>query len=333
MMLSWLRRAAFVFLAVGASTVAAKAEHIKVSYPNLNGSYIYFFTAIDKGYYKDEGFDLEVVETGGGTATAALVSGDLQFSTSGSSAISAILKGAKLKVLLVGEDRPDWQIWTTKPAIKTFADLKEQQIGVVSRGDTGEIGVRYYLLKHKLPNDFVAFTPMGSSLGTRMAMVKSGALPAAVLHPADVEILKSGGGLDHGTMLVDLRQEVRSTFNGLATADDLIKNHPDEVERFVRATRKGMIFARNNREVSIARFAGYMKAKPEEVTAEYDMLRTLMALNGTIDTDVQNNEVSLRGQMMDVAADKLPGRDRVFDFSFAERVNAELAGQGWKPNP
>ncbi len=45
-------------------------------------------------------------------------------------------------------------------------------------------------MKRKLPDDFVAFTPMGSSLGTRMAMVKSGALPAALIHPADVEMLQ-----------------------------------------------------------------------------------------------------------------------------------------------
>lgn len=313
--------------------LAARAEHIKVTYPNLNGSYIFFFTAIDLGYYKDEGFDLEVLESGGGTATAALVSGDVQFSTSGSSAISAIMKGAKLKVLLVGEDRPDWQIWTTKPEIKAFADLKGQQIGVVSRGDTGEIGVRYFLMKHNLPNDFVAFTPMGSSLGTRMAMVKSGALPAVVLHPADVEILRSGGGLDRGRMLADLRQEVRSTFNGLATSDDLIKNHPDMVERFVRATRKGMIYTRNHREESIKRFAGYMKAKPEDVAGEYDVLRTLMALSGTIDADVETNEITLRGAMMDLPKDKLPKSAGVFDFSFAQRVNAELASKGWTPNP
>jgi len=332
-MTSLLRFAGLIALTSFALALPARAEHVKVTYPNLNGSYIYFFTAIDKGYYKDEGFDLEVLESGGGTATAALVSGDVQFSTSGSSAISAILKGAKLKVLLVGEDRPDWQVWTTKPAIKTFDDLKDQQIGVVSRGDTGEIGIRYYLMKRGLPSDFVAFTPMGSSLGTRMAMVKSGALPAALLHPGDVEILRNAGGLEHGLMLADLRQEVRSTFNGLATSDDLIKNHPDEVERFVRATRKGMIYARNNRDESIARFAGYMKAKPEEVSGEYDQLRTLMALDGTIDTEVQNNEITLRSAMMDLPKEKLMARDSVFDFSFAQRVNAELAAKGWKPNP
>jgi NitT/TauT family transport system substrate-binding protein len=312
---------------------ASALDHVKVSYPNLNGSYIYFFTAIQKGYYKDEGFDLDVVETGGGPATAALVSGDLGFGTSGSSAISAILKGAKLKVLLVGEDRPDWQIWSTKPEIKSFDDLKGQQIGVVSRGDTGEIGIRYYLMKRGLPSDFVAFTPMGSSVGTRMAMVKSGSLPAAVLHPGDVEILKGAGGLDKGKMLVDLRQEVRSTFNGLATSDALIQKNPDLVERFVRATRKGMIFARNNREESIKRFADYMKGKPEELAGEYDILRTLMALDGTIPADVQQNEVKLRGAMMDMAAGKVMSPSQVFDFSFAQKANATLAQQGWKPNP
>ena len=329
----------FVRLMVAALVVfafvgrASALDHIKVSYPNLNGSFIYFFTAIQKDYYKDEGFDLEVLETGGGPATAALVSGDLQFSTSGSSAISAIMKGAKLKVLLVGEDRPDWQVWSTHPGIDKFEDLKGQQIGIVSRGDTGEIGIRYYLMKHNLPSDFVAFTPMGSSVGTRMAMVKSGTLPAALLHPGDVDILKGQHGLDKGKLLVDLREEVRSTFNGLATSEALIKNKPDLVERFVRATRKGMIFARDNREESIKRFADYMKAKPEEVAGEYDILRTLMAADGTISDDVQKNEVTLRGAMLDMPKDKVPPPSTVFDFSFAQKANATLATQGWKPNP
>ncbi len=121
----------FVRMTVAALVVFAFAgrasalDHIKVSYPNLNGSFIYFFTAIQKNYYKDEGFDLEVLETGGGPATAALVSGDLQFSTSGSSAISAIMKGAKLKVLLVGEDRPDWQVWSTQVRASTNSRISK----------------------------------------------------------------------------------------------------------------------------------------------------------------------------------------------------------------
>jgi ABC-type nitrate/sulfonate/bicarbonate transport system substrate-binding protein len=188
---------------------AHAADKVKVSYPTMTSSYIFFFSAIAKGYYKEENLDLDVIEAAGGVATPALVSGDVQFSTSGSSAISAVMKGAKLKVLAVGEDRPSWQIWTTRPEIKTFADLKGLQVGILSRGDTGEVAIRYVLHKLNLPQDFVSYTPMGSALGTRMAVVRSGSLPAAVLQPAEVETLRAGGGLANAHMIMDLAEEVR----------------------------------------------------------------------------------------------------------------------------
>ena len=299
----------------------------------MTSSYIFFFSAIAKGYYKEEGLDLDVVEAAGGVATPALVSGDVQFSTSGSSAISAIMKGAKLKVLAVGEDRPSWQIWTTKPEIKTFQDLKGQQVGILSRGDTGEVAIRYVLRKLNLPQDFVSYTPMGSALGTRMAVVRSGSLPAAVLQPAEVETLRAGGGLANAHMIMDLAEEVRSTFNGLATSDDMIKSHADVVARFVRATRKGMIYARDNRDGAIDVFVKQMKAPPEAAVHGYDELRKVMAQDGTIPTEAQRNELALRADMLGMPSDKAPPIAAVFDFSWLEKVNAELKASGWKPGP
>jgi NitT/TauT family transport system substrate-binding protein len=310
---------------------AHAADKVKVTYPTLTSSYIFFFSAISKGYYKDEGLDLDVVEAGGGVATPALVSGDAQFSTSGSSAISAIMKGARLKVLAVGEDRPSWQIWTSKPEIKTFQDLKGLQVGILSRGDTGEVAIRYVLRKLGLPADFVSFTPMGSSLGTRMAVVRAGSLPAAVLQPAEVETLRANGGLANAHMIMDLAEEVRSTFNGLATSDDMIRNHADTVMRFVRATRKGMIYARDNRDGAIDVFVKQMKAPPEAAAHGYDELRKVMAEDGTIAPEAQQNELALRADMLSMPADKIPPTAAVFDFGWLEKVNAELKASGWKP--
>jgi NitT/TauT family transport system substrate-binding protein len=323
-----------VLLAGGAIAGApAAAEKVRVTYPNLNGAYIFLFTAIDKGYYAQEGIEIELLESGGGTATPALVSGDVQFSTSGSSAISAIMKGARLKVLLVGQDRPNWQLWATRPDIRTFADLRGQQVGIISRGDTGEIGLRYILLKRGLPQDFVAFTPFGSNVGARMAIVNSGMLPAGVLHPADVEIMRGRGMLKDGRLLVDMAEEVRSTFNGLAASDALIRTRPELVQKFVTASLKGMIYARSLREPSIARFARFMKTTPDAVAAEYDQLRDLMAPNSTITPDAQATEIALRGEMMNVPTDKRPAPATVFDFGFAARAAAELEKEGWKPEP
>jgi NitT/TauT family transport system substrate-binding protein len=333
----YLRFVAPSLVAIAATALiwlpAQAADKVKVTYPTLTSSYIFFFSAISKGYYTDEGLDLDVVEAGGGVATPALVSGDAQFSTSGSSAISAIMKGAKLKVLAVGEDRPSWQIWTSRPEIKTFQDLKGLQVGILSRGDTGEVAIRYVLRKLGLPQDFVSFTPMGSSLGTRMAVVRAGSLPAAVLQPAEVETLRAGGGLANAHMIMDLAQEVRSTFNGLATSDAMIKNHADVVMRFMRATRKGMIYARDNRDGAIDVYVKQMKAQPDAAAHGYDELRKVMAEDGAITPEAQGNELALRADMLGMPADKIPPIATVFDFSWLEKVNAELKATGWKPGP
>ena len=101
----------------------------------------------------------------------------------------------------------------------------------------------------------------------------------------------------------------------------------------MRATLKGMIYARTLREASIARFAAFMKTTPDAVTAEYDQLRKLMAPDSMIPDDAQRSEVALRGEMMSIGPDKRPPPATVFDFSFAQRAGAELAAQGWKPEP
>jgi ABC-type nitrate/sulfonate/bicarbonate transport system substrate-binding protein len=113
----------------------------------------------------------------------------------------------------------------------------------------------------------------------------------------------------------------------------MIKNHSDVVMRFTRATRKGMIYARYNREGAIDVFVRQMKAQPEAAAHGYDELRKVMAQDGSISPEAQANELSLRGDMLSMTADKIPPVSAVFDFSWIEKINAELKASGWKPGP
>ncbi len=115
------------------------------------------------------------MQAGGGVATPALISGDLQFSGSPSVALSADMKGAKLKAIFVGSDQSGFQLWV-QPEIKKFEDLKGKQIGIISRGDTTEIGLRYILAKRNLPADFLAYTPLGTGIA-RARRARIGQLP------------------------------------------------------------------------------------------------------------------------------------------------------------
>jgi hypothetical protein len=41
----------------------------------------------------------------------------------------------------------------------------------------------------------------------------------------------------------------------------------------------------------------------------------------------------LRADMLSMAASQIPPITAVFDFSWLEKVNAELKAAGWKPGP
>src|SRR6186997_3412391 len=102
---------AFALLRDGRIVHAAE-EKVRFSVAAVTGSYMDEFVAIEKGFHRDEGLSVAMIRAGGGIATQALMAGDLQFSTSAGSALSAMLGGAEIKVIYTNIDRPGYQLWS-----------------------------------------------------------------------------------------------------------------------------------------------------------------------------------------------------------------------------
>src|SRR5262245_55666874 len=98
------RRVSIAVLAIAASVLlppaADAADKIKISVPADNAGFAPIFIADQKGYFRDEGLEVEIINAGGGVSTPALIAGDLQFSGSPASALSAIIKGGDLRVII-----------------------------------------------------------------------------------------------------------------------------------------------------------------------------------------------------------------------------------------
>jgi NitT/TauT family transport system substrate-binding protein len=319
--------AAAAALALAASAHAA--DKVKLSYVLPSVEYADDFLAKDNGYFAEEGIDIELQQAGGGAAVPALIAGDIDFTGSGSVAISAILKGAKLKVLLVVDAHPAMQIWA-QPAIRSFADLKGKPIGIISRGDTTEIAIRYYLAKHDLPADYVAYTPLGPGVA-RFAAIASGNFPAALVNASEVAEMRASGKLGALHRLVDLRQEITMAYNALATSDALIAKHPDLVQRMVRAMLKGVLTVKSSRAETIAALLHHGQSNAEAVGIEYDNLVDSLTSTGTMPKDAQALDLALRADMLGIAQDKVPPPEGVFDFSFAAKALADLRTAQWSP--
>ncbi|HEY3919117.1 MAG TPA: ABC transporter substrate-binding protein [Stellaceae bacterium] len=317
-------------VAVALAVPAHAADKIRFSYVVPTIDYTPLLVAIDKGYFADEGIAVELVQAQGGIATPALISGDLDFSGSSSVAISADLKGAHLKVLYTGEDRSAYQLWV-RPDIKSLEDLKGQQVGVISRGDTTEISLRYVLAQRHLPDDFVSFTPLGAT-AARIAALTSGTFPAAVIdggESTDIDALQKSGKLH---MLIDMHESVKMVLSGFATSDALIAKNPDLVRHTMRAIYKGVSTVKADPAVAVE---AMMKHGLEKGAAEFSAQHYIpgMLASGSVPRDVQERELVLRGEMLGLAKDKIPAPEAVFDYSFIEKAAQELKAEGWKPSP
>jgi NitT/TauT family transport system substrate-binding protein len=305
-------------------------DKIRFSYVVPTIDYTPLLVAIDKGYFGEEGIAVELVQAQGGIATPALISGDLDFSGSSSAAISAVLKGAHLKVLTTGEDRSAYQLWV-KPGITSLEQLKGQQVGVISRGDTTEISLRYVLAQRRLPDDYVSFTPLGAT-AARVAAITTGNFAAAVIdggESSDIDAMQKSGKL---RMLIDMHESVKMVLSGFATSDALIAKNPDLVRRTMRAIYKGLSTVKASQQAAID---AMVKHGLDKGAAEFSAKEFVpgMLASGSVPRELQVNELKLRGDLLGLAPDKVPAPEKVFDYSFILKAGEELKAQGWKPKP
>lgn len=315
----------------GAIAPAAAQQKIKVSFAATSSNYSPYHIAIEKGYYREEGLEIDMLNAGGGTATPALIAGDLAISTSGSSAVNPIMRGAALKVFMVLFDRPTYQVWSTVEAVRTLADLKGKTIGIQTRGDTFELATRIVLKQNGIDPNSVGYTPLGFGNESRMAAVKTGSLAATVLTTIDVQQMKDAGLLDKGRRLVDMYETVRIPYTGSATTDKMMRENPDLVKRYVRATVKGMHYMRAFKSETVDITTKYSKAPRNAGEVDYDAVVQSMTADGTASEKTLRDDLEVRAEILNIPLDKIPPTSKVYDFSLVEAVNKELAASGWKP--
>jgi len=310
---------------------ARAADKVRVTIPVFSEvDYAPFYLGTDKGYFAEEGLEVELVGAGGGVATPALVSGDVQFSGSPSAAISAILKGAPLKIIYVMRDRPPYQLWASDPAIKTLADLKGKQVGVVSRGDTHENSVRLLLMAQHLDPNSVAFTALGFGTG-RVAALNAGALPAASLTIEDVEQLKR---TPNQHMLADTGRQVQMLVGGIAVNDRMLKDERPLAARFLRALLKGTRYMRANEAGTVAAMLTHNPNVPRATVEKlYGELVPGNTADGTLPPGVQKAMLDLYADVLAMPHDKERPIADAFDFSLLAEVDRGLDASGWKPGP
>ena len=309
--------AAVVLLSALNACAAATLDNIKVSYAVLSAAYMDHVTAMERGYFRDEGLNVEVMRMGGGVATPALLSGQLHFSSSAGSSLSAAVRGGPLKIVYTNLSRPSYYLVATNPNIVTAKDLIGKKVVINSFGDTGHLSTILYLKKYGINPSSVLFITVGRN-EVRLPALMSGMVDATPL--ALRELVKLG--LQKQKVLADLGKEIQLVWNGVAVSSKLLAENSTLVERFLRAIVKGREFARRNRDETIAILGKHDPSPIEGLRADYEVTKGSMTDEGWLPDDILREEVSIRAELTKVAVPANPLG--MYDYSIVKKIYSQL---------
>lgn len=238
---------AILVLIFSASIISpAHAEKIRTAIPQANLNYLSILVADARGFFKDEGLENETVVIGGPLATAALLSGDVDFSGGGGSGMRAALKGAPIKGIYFQTEKVTFYL-VAEPSIKSAADLKGKKIAVGSPGDTQDRMMTMFAERGGVGSRDLIRLSMGSNTSTRIAAIKSGAVNAAIVDSGGLVFAQKEGLVSLG-FLGDL---FPMPFQGFVTLDRKIHENPAQIKRWLRGAMRGLMLVRDRPDEAV----------------------------------------------------------------------------------
>src|ERR1044071_7651226 len=134
----------FILLVIFAT--AAEAKRMQMAVATFSQSVLPMVVAQEKGYFREEDLDVELILMTAAVANMALIGGNVDFISSGPSVIGAIARGAPLKFVFLCFNRPMHWLYA-KPEIKEVRALKGKRIGVSALGGSPQF-LMQEILKH-----------------------------------------------------------------------------------------------------------------------------------------------------------------------------------------
>ncbi len=100
--LSWVMFTAFLGVALfPPTTLNAQIQKIRIAYSSRSNTITPLYIAASKGFFREEGLEVELIQVSPRLGAMAVMNGDVSFTTSFVSTFRGILQGLPLKVILI----------------------------------------------------------------------------------------------------------------------------------------------------------------------------------------------------------------------------------------
>lgn len=257
--------------------------------------------ALDAGFYRDAGLNVQVVDfDGGARAVQALVGGGIQFAIVAPEHVIRLRnRGFDGEVALALQDYQSYVLLAAKSSrVKRFADLKGGRVGITSPGSLTDNLVRLVARKAGLAvgSDLEL---VGVGLGpTQKAAIDRGSIDAGMFANVDAIRLLAGGGYK---IIYDWRREQEPAL-ALVVLGRWAAAHPDAAHGVIAATLRAQKLILSDPAVGQRALASLYPAVPPAIIAKVGAsLKTQLSADpsftqaefDTLENDVLQSEPSL----------------------------------------
>ncbi|MSP37194.1 MAG: ABC transporter substrate-binding protein [Deltaproteobacteria bacterium] len=305
-----------LLLLFDSSPAFAQLKKVRFSVSAASIAELPFRIAHVKGFYREEGLDVEVIFIRGAVGMQALLGGSVDFTSASGSTIAAAVRGIPVKLVFIASAKPQFDMVAQKE-IRSMNDLKGKFVGISSRGGAIDLLTQLMVQKHGLtPNKDVTSLVIGGQEDTVLAL-RAGRIAAALLTPPRPLILQR-----EGFNRIGYSGDYMPTYpsGGIGVTDETIKSKTPELQAFVKASVRGLQYARQNRADAKKLVADYFAIKDAALAEQFfDLYLSRLPVNGSADEAWMKGAIEFTQKSLGDAS-KEASMSQVFDFSFVNRA-------------
>ncbi len=311
------RKVGFGFLILSIATMCplgalhAQTQKIRISLSSRSNTNTSYYTAQARGFFKDEGLEIEFIQVNPRLGAMAVLNGDVTFTTSFVSTFRGIVQGLPMKTVFILLKKGIYFLMVRPEVIKDIQDLKGKKLGVTAVNGGDHLIGKELLRSKGLDPSLVQAIAVGEP-ALRTQAVLSGVVQAVSVSPPHNVMLQQ-----MGLKAIAGPPEVGVPSSGLFAADRLLKENPQMLRRTLRALLKANRFIEENRQETIRIMAQAVPQSPEAAARSYDVELKALAKDGQM-TDAEMES------LMERLSDKKRPLDEVRDFSYARLALREL---------
>ena len=316
-----MKRVALIVVLLMWADTSVAADKVRLSISAVDISFLTAGLASKRGFFRDEGLDVEIIRMNANVSITALSTGDIDYTMIFASVVRGALRGMPMKVVSSYMDSST-HLLIARPEYKSLKDLKGKTLAVSTFGATSDVAARMMFKQSGVdPERELKIIPLGAER-SRYTALREGIVDVAVLSPpADSEATRLGFNV-----LSRFFEHFKLPFTGLGVNTKKLKEKPDEVKRMIKAALRANRFVRQNREGTIQTLMDWVHVDRESAAATYDSTWRIFSEDGNIAESGLRLVIDQGRQAMKI--DRPVAIEEVADFAPLREAQKELGIKG-----